>query len=1086
MNFSPSNSADVLRDKIRSIEPSAHLVEARILRRVVRLDRRLPGFGLSLLQRRSYAIERDRLLSFVDRSELDLPPGLDLPRIVILLAKPEEDAFEAKESLELLFARYQRLLFHECVRVAILQRSVDEPSRTTWAAQRRREIGETEFAEIQAILSKDDNLFPSPSDYETYVEFAAVYLGLRYFSADDLGVFFPAIRHWPEIDRLVSRDVDHGPLYRRVLALVPQGPPYAEPTVSASVANSADAATRLAEASNDRLRTLKPISLAEFRRMQAQAESAAALGNGVKAALIHMRAALAGPEEHAAEAEGAAGVELRKVVQRLQRALELTDEETGAWSTAMAPLLAPAARGFWSNEARLLYDLQKVCIEVERGVFRLDLVEWVVTVGRRPIRRSLPLLQDALVIKHLRTGSRRIATARIGVEQRESLASRVEQALARVELRLRDTLRPVIHEVFEEVGLTAQNAPEKVAQRKIVEELLDGVVEHSYISMANLRDAISKNELKLPDVATIGDVLLGDRLLRADRKLDQKLDGIYRRAPIYQRWPQSISSLGFGTVFGRALTKYVALPYGGAYLTLEFLRHLTAGLFRDKPPESTGTAELAAGAGTVAASLPQVESASRPGWIFYSIVMLLGTWLLLLMHRPAFRAWNVAQLQRGWRVLRKLFVELPSRLVHSRLVRRILDSPVFGAARNYLIRPALVTILLAMLAMLGEIPFHRRTAFEAFLIVNLFLNSAGGRYITEITADFLVRLWHELTVRVLAYAVQWVMYIFQTLLVALERVVYMVDEWLLFRRGDNRVLQVFKALGGVIWFFVAYLVVFVFTLLVEPQINPIKHFPVVTVSHKLILPTGPLFVKHLTPYLGQVQANTLVWTTIWLVPGVFGFLVWELKENWRLYAANRSRVLRATLIGRHGETMVRLLRPGFHSGTLSKAYAALRRTARKNELLGGVRRVTAKQVAVQQVEQAVQWFVERELIAILEETNFLGDAVLRVTSVKAATNRIDVELACSKRPDAPARLTWEDLDGKLIARIDRLGWLEQLSAHDRTTFATAVDGLYRRSGVESAEGPLVNAMPDVIKWDTWVAFWSLTLGDLPEPIKSEP
>ena len=74
-------------------------------------------------------------------------------------------------------------------------------------------------------------------------------------------------------------------------------------------------------------------------------------------------------------------------------------------------------------------------------------------------------------------------------------------------------------------------------------------------------------------------------------------------------------------------------------------------------------------------------------------------------------------------------------------------------------------------------------------------------------------------------------------------------------------------------------------------------------------------MRELTPYLGKTQANTVVWTTIWLIPGVFGFLVWELKENWRLYAANRQTRLGKESIGHHGETMLQLLRPGFHSGT---------------------------------------------------------------------------------------------------------------------------------------------------------------------------
>ena len=71
--------------------------------------------------------------------------------------------------------------------------------------------------------------------------------------------------------------------------------------------------------------------------------------------------------------------------------------------------------------------------------------------------------------------------------------------------------------------------------------------------------------------------------------------------------------------------------------------------------------------------------------------------------------------------------------------------------------------------------------------------------------------------------------------------------------------------------------------------------------------------------------------TIFFLPGIFGFLVWELKENWRLYRANRAPDLKPVVIGSHGETMLRLLRPGFHSGTVPKLYAKLRRAQRKGQ-----------------------------------------------------------------------------------------------------------------------------------------------------------
>ena len=74
--------------------------------------------------------------------------------------------------------------------------------------------------------------------------------------------------------------------------------------------------------------------------------------------------------------------------------------------------------------------------------------------------------------------------------------------------------------------------------------------------------------------------------------------------------------------------------------------------------------------------------------------------------------------------------------------------------------------------------------------------------------------------------------------------------------------------------------------------NPIKHFPVVTVSHKMILPMTDQLLHAangwLAPRLGAVAANAIVGPTVLLLPGVFGFLVWELKENFRLYAQNRD------------------------------------------------------------------------------------------------------------------------------------------------------------------------------------------------------
>src|SRR5208282_370442 len=137
----------------------------------------------------------------------------------------------------------------------------------------------------------------------------------------------------------------------------------------------------------------------------------------------------------------------------------------------------------------------------------------------------------------------------------------------------------------------------------------------------------------------------------------------------------------------------------------------------------------------------------------------------------------------------------------------------------------------------------------------------------------------------------------------------------------------------VVWFAVTYVIRFAINLLIEPQINPIKHFPVVTVSHKVCLPMIPVLGDLLMQQFGMARTRAFGLATgiITGIPGIFGFAAWELKENWRLYRANRPDNLGPQGIGSHGETMLRLLRPGFHSGTVPKLYRKLRRAERRGQ-----------------------------------------------------------------------------------------------------------------------------------------------------------
>ena len=77
------------------------------------------------------------------------------------------------------------------------------------AAERRKQLGETEFAEIHAVLLQDDRLFPASSDVEVYVEFVASYLEMRYFAPQTLSCHFPGVRDWQAVDDIIRQDIDY-------------------------------------------------------------------------------------------------------------------------------------------------------------------------------------------------------------------------------------------------------------------------------------------------------------------------------------------------------------------------------------------------------------------------------------------------------------------------------------------------------------------------------------------------------------------------------------------------------------------------------------------------------------------------------------------------------------------------------------------------------------------------------------------------------------------------------------------------------------------------------------------------------------
>jgi hypothetical protein len=1070
MNATPADALTVaeLQRRLTQVEPAALLVPPRILRRVIKRDRGLTSPGLQVPHRKSYVAARDRLRRIASDEELGSEPGRELPPIVILLPRPDRQRLAARDRAKTLL-RYWRLLFHARVHLA-LQRA---KSAGDLLRSRIQRIGLTEFNEAIAVLRQERFLLPPADTATAYEEFAAVYLELRFFAPHTLPLYFPACLQRESIDAMLAEDVDAAGLFTATRL---EGAPDPAPPPAPSVEDEKES---LAQSTGEEEEIFRSLVLRDsktprhYRRLLERADNFSSRGNMVRAAIFRMRAARLAPSGQANPTRAAAQREMERFSRRLQAALGYADDVAADWRQALFALLEPASRGIWPSESRMLYDLQKACLDRERPVYAVDLVEWFVSLGRRPIKRLLPFHDSVLLVKHLRSALHRLTFIRIAEPIRHRLTELLIEATHQAEHHLRQRLRPVVRGALDKVGLTPRNIAEEVARDKVVEELIDLVVEHGFLGMSDLRDAIARNRLKLPDLtgqngaATVRErgrfivsretinlpltalvrgfrtFFLGDQLIRVNRQFASDLDGVYHRGEIYLRWLQRLSAAAFGTYIGRLLTLYIALPFGCSLAVLkvwdEVMEYLPGG-----PSEKS-------------------EAAKHIDWPAFT---LLGLFFLALFHVGPFRRGLLRASLKTWQSLRRCFRDLPAWFLRLPWMVRLLQSRPWLFFFQFVLKPLPWAVLCTLgLRYFGwNVSLSLAAGAATFVAGSLLLNSRWGAYVEEMAADNAMRTWQLIHVDLIPGLVRWVIYLYRRLHEELERLIYTVDEWLRFRHGDSRLSLLAKPVLGLFWFGIAYLFRVIFNLFVEPTFNPIKHFPTVTVTAKLLLPIYPellhTFRAPIEPLLGKALGNTVAVTTIGLLPGFAGFLVWEFKENWRLYRANQAPTLRPEIVGHHGETVLHLMRPGFHSGTLPKLFSRLRH--------GRGRSPRKQYEALHHLRERLRQFVQRNLFAILAGSKTWGDAMpLGVGEIYIATNRIRIELQATA---ASVYVDFEEHGGWLLAGLTGSTacpqtWLPRLTPQQSLAFRDALGGFYKLAGVDAVREQMESQLPPGAVYD---------------------
>jgi hypothetical protein len=1014
---------------------------------------------------RAHAIGRDRLREVLERDELpwDGPPP-DGPSVV-LLARPEADEF-AKTSAGELLLKYWRLLFHARVRSAVAA-AIDATPLPRAAVQMRVEaLGRPAFNEARFVLYRERYLAASAEDVEAYAEFAALYLELSSFAPEALPWFFAAIEDPAAALALIGRDVDPEAVLRNTR---PTGATDPHPGLVA-----ADAGAGAGGTGKPKRRIRR--DAAHREKLLKAADDADAVGNDVRAAIWRMRVyrasfAPGGARDGMSAVYADALRDLDQLTARLKAALDLDDSEARQWRAWLVELLEHAAGGWWNADGRLLYDVQKVCVYHEREIYSVNVVEYLLDFARRPLRRPQPGQRRVLALKSLRSALRRTGRSRLSAHGRAELQRLLGAAVHRVEGTLRDFLRPTITSALDEGGLNPAGATEAVARAKLTEELLDEITENGYLRFPAVRDAVSRNQMKLDDLGTPPSPAApkgrtGDQLLRVDRKLEENLDFVYRRAEIYLRGFHRLSSAFFATHIGRIVTRGLILPLGGAFLILEALDHtvglLIHKLFTDKQAVVVAVGQSAGHAlAPTTAGPPHAHEAIFNQWW---ALITLGLLLFGVINAPPFRRAVAKGFKRFFRALGVVFIDAPrwvatrppvvaffkSQFV--RLLGRYVFKPLAVAALAYLFVPDALSRKTQML-----------TLACVFVAVNLLLNSRAGRAIEQAIWHAFRTTFARVTWEIFAALARRIVRAFQSVLEAIDRVLYAVDELLRFRAGQKRSTVAYKAVLGVFWFYVAYVTRFAINLLVEPQVNPIKHFPVVTVSHKMLFPAiFPL--KSLLQTLGFGEAESISYATgiIWCIPGIFGFLAWEFKENWKLYRANRSVTLKPVRVGSHGETVATFLRPGFHSGTVPKVFHRLRKAQLRS---AAPLPPTHKHLrAAHHVEEALVAFFDREFLALLNRHPLFASSPVTLGHIHLASTLIRVELNAGEGA-SPLVIGFEQRAGWILAGVEHAGWAAELSAERSRQLGAALIGLYKLAGADMVREQVESQLPAGTRFD---------------------
>ena len=1078
----------------------------------MRIMERMETGGVAWLGNRRLAargylvVSRQDLWRKVEPEELAVSPTRLLPDTVLLLLKPGEDETKLLESPGLvrqaqtpgvITEEQERLekkraeTLGKLTRRLVMARVEQVLVEGRWDSEAAGEFAETipscEMDEIRQVLARDGRCRPDAPAERVLLEFLPWFGMLSSLEPERMGACFPGLA--PQTAKSLGEKLESktrlGLIVRESLDL-----DYPFHPGGAAADEEADP------------------YLEKHRRLAEEAESQ---GQWVTAALEQVRESRLCVGKRSENALARARANLRLLVESVAPPLGLDNEEAESFLTALDPVLDKAEQGESGEESAFLRNLQSMSDGLANKAYALDVVEYAISLGVRPWKRQLHYLGLVQVSGRLKTLLGLLPVMRVSDNSRVILQRLLGKSSLHAENQVRRLFHPLIDSALDDVGLQPDNPLERVARRKIIQELIDRILEQGHITFYDLRDALSRNHLKMQDIRDPAEWLQGDPLLRLDRRLAAPLDGIYRPCPVYSRILERITSLGFGTGLGRWLVSKVIIPYGLAALLVVMVHALWEHFGGGGKQAVTATGDAAqAVAEAVQENQTQglQETATKVALSVHSkpppsvltpanlvALGLLGTVFLLFTNHPALR-WLV------WRVLNALGDAIHW-LVHD--LPEILPShPLFlygvrwplSVLWHAVIKPlGMVLILLKVFGV--EVDWTSPILFGGWLLATVALLSRQARMTEEWFVGVLREILMALRSGVLGRALGVLNELFRAVTRWFDLQMANVENILRVRQRDNAGQLGGRALLSLLWFPLGWLGRFTFVVLIEPMLHPLK-LPISFLAAKVIYPflypfTTDVAIPALTPMMGALTAGLVMGVIVFLLPNAFGFFFWEFRENRGLYEANRPERPAPDGAGPHGETMAVLLEPGLHGGVLPALFTKLR-NASLPASEGGTRAAQrACERKLDLLREALGRFFRRNFLDVLGVTPAWGQTLcpehespksmllplaldpsaapaprqwwrpFELESVNLAVNRVEATFRPAKGSGLvsgkggvadPLRIYVAYMENHLQAWIDRPAWMDELTDDKRHALAWSLAWIYRAAGIEVARETL--------------------------------